>query len=158
MSNPNELALVAEPRYRAATEEAFRLRLKADLGKLGFKTYHQHRSDRSDEGWPDMVALRVNFLTLPDRAIFMELKVGSRRCTPAQMDCLLKLHAFWDEVYIVRDRDLQLFYALLCGDTEPLDSPLHVSNIAYRPEPPAPELGAWRAYLGGRIGGRVRAR
>ena len=52
---------------------------------LGWKHMHHWRSDRSPEGWPDL------FLVRGEMALAWELKVGSRRLSPAQREWLTML-------------------------------------------------------------------
>ena len=61
---------IAEVDFMATVVEAARL--------LGWYCYHPHRSQHSEEGFPDLVIVK------PPRLVFAELKAGSNRPTPAQ--------------------------------------------------------------------------
>ena len=85
----------------------------------GWLFYHTHRSDRSDEGFPDCT------LTKPGRLIFAELKSQRGKGTIAQQRWLLLLRQSVPgiEVYCWRPSDLQAITATLTHARSREDSP-----------------------------------
>jgi hypothetical protein len=69
------------------TEKAFMAAVIDYATLRGWRHFHAHEMRRSDAGWPDLVLLR------PPRIIFVELKVGRNRLTPAQREWLVALDA-----------------------------------------------------------------
>ena len=53
---------------KAVTEKDFLAKVREMATLLGWRTYHTHRSDRSEAGFPDLVMVRGK------RLIFAELK------------------------------------------------------------------------------------
>ncbi|GIV16008.1 MAG: hypothetical protein KatS3mg022_3419 [Armatimonadota bacterium] len=72
-----------------------------ELAELqGWLCYHTWNSQRSPEGFPDLVLVR------PPRVLFAELKTGVRKPTPAQQHWLAQLGACPQvEVYLWRPTD-----------------------------------------------------
>lgn len=65
-------------------------------------TYHTHRSDRSEPGWPDLVLLHV----ARRRLLIVELKTKRGRVTPAQQQWLDGLAAVGIDARVWRPADL----------------------------------------------------
>ncbi len=64
------------------TEKQFQAAVIKLARLLRWRVYHTHDSRRSAAGWPDLVLVRGPSL------LFIELKVGVNRLTPAQADWL----------------------------------------------------------------------
>jgi hypothetical protein len=62
----------------AMTEAQLLANVRELAGVLGWLTYHTHRSDRSEAGFPDLVLVRRG------RVIFAELKDATRKVTGDQ--------------------------------------------------------------------------
>ncbi|HYV67205.1 MAG TPA: hypothetical protein VE964_13250 [Myxococcales bacterium] len=152
-------ALIAPADFDPRREEPFRAHLKRVLRDTGFDSWHTYDARRSDDGWPDQVALRLASYQWGDyRLIFFELKVGARRCTPRQWETLWKLAQGQPEVYVWGPENLQHIYDILCARVAVgVSSPTHRLNLP-DDHKRAPTPRAQVAYAVGRIGGRVRAR
>lgn len=75
---------------------------------LGWRTYHTHRSKRSEAGWPDLALCR------PPRLVLVELKAEKGKPTSVQrswLDDLRKCSGV--EVYLWRPSDLEAVGAVL---------------------------------------------
>lgn len=73
-----------------------------DLARLnGFATYHTHRSDRSEPGFPDLVLVR------PPLILFRELKSERGRLTDPQREWLRQLRESGQDVGVWRPSDLR---------------------------------------------------
>lgn len=73
-----------------------------DLAKIsGWETYHTHRSDRSEPGFPDLVLVR------PPLVLFRELKSDTGSLTAAQVQWLHQLQASGQDVGVWRPSDLR---------------------------------------------------
>jgi hypothetical protein len=81
--------------------EAQLLAAVRDLCKLrGCMTYHTHRSDRSEPGFPDLVILTRTSV------LYRELKTAKGRPTPAQTAWLDRLSALGADAAVWRPDDL----------------------------------------------------
>jgi hypothetical protein len=85
---------------KAVTEAEFSANVLR-LAKLkGWRlTYHTHRSDRSEPGFPDWVLVR------PPRLLFLELKRERGKATPVQETWLAALAACGVEARLFRPSD-----------------------------------------------------
>ena len=63
---------------------------------LGWTTYHTHRSDHSEAGFPDLVMVKGS------RLLFVELKSEKGRTSPAQEDWWRKLRLAGQEYQLWR--------------------------------------------------------
>ena len=68
----------------------------------GYLTYHTHRSDRSEPGFPDLVLLHPTAKHL----VFAELKTAKGRVAPAQHVWIDSLRRAGSDAYIWRPADL----------------------------------------------------
>jgi hypothetical protein len=62
-------------------ERAFQARLITEARRLGYRTYHTYRSDRSDKGWFDLAMARPG-----DKLVLAELKKAGRKQSEEQRD------------------------------------------------------------------------
>ena len=97
---------------RKPIEEQLRQLWRELIASVGGKSWHQHDSRRSDEGWPDESTV------IGKRLLFLELKAPGKQPTPEQRECLQLLAGAGQEVYLVtstgdRGRDLLQLAELL---------------------------------------------
>ena len=76
------------------TEAQFLAQVRAAAKLLGWATYHTHRSEHSEAGFPDLV------LTRRPRVIFAELKADRGKLTDAQRAWIDELRACGQEAYV----------------------------------------------------------
>ncbi|HEY8881903.1 MAG TPA: VRR-NUC domain-containing protein [Dermatophilaceae bacterium] len=88
---------------RAMSEDELLATIREIAVTLGWRTYHTHRSDRSEPGWPDLVLVRDR------RLLIRELKSMTGRVTPAQDEWLTDLAIAGVDAGVWRPIDL------LCG-------------------------------------------
>lgn len=93
-------------------EEQLRQLWRELVAGVGGRSWHQHDSRRSDEGWPDESTI------IGTRLLFLELKAPDGKPTEAQRECLQLLDTAGQEVYLVtssgdRGRDLVMLAELL---------------------------------------------
>ena len=75
----------------------------------GYLTYHTHRSDRSEPGYPDLTLVRAS----PPDIVWVECKTERGRVSPAQQEWLDTLHAAGADAYLWRPSDWDTVVARL---------------------------------------------
>jgi hypothetical protein len=85
---------------KAMSEDNLLADIQALATALGWLTYHTHRSDRSEKGFPDLCLVKAG------RLVFAELKTQKGKTTQPQDAWLLRLEASAAEVYLWRPIDL----------------------------------------------------
>lgn len=103
---------------RKPIEEQLRQLWRELIAGIGGKSWHQHDSRRSDEGWPDESTVIPGHVPSGNRLLFLELKAPGKQPTPEQRECLQLLADAGQEVYLVtstgdRGRDLLQLAELL---------------------------------------------
>ena len=89
------------------TESELLAAVRAVAWRCGWLTYHTHRSDRSEPGFPDLCMVRGG------RVVFAELKSEKGRVTRAQQTWLDGLEQAGMEVFVWRPSDLDGIARLL---------------------------------------------
>lgn len=89
------------------TEGQFLAEVRRYAKSRGWATYHTHRSEKSEEGFPDLV------LTRRPRVVFLELKADRTKVTDAQRAWIEELRACEQEAYIVRPKHWEQIEKLL---------------------------------------------
>jgi hypothetical protein len=84
---------------KTMSENALLNQTRALAGAHGWLTYHTHRSDRSEPGFPDICCVKAG------RLVFAELKTERGKTTSAQ-NAWLKALAGTAEVFLWRPTDL----------------------------------------------------
>lgn len=120
---------MAEPRLvkpaRSASEDELLAFVRDAAGWGGWLVYHTHRSDRSEAGFPDIVAVHRTL----DRLVFAELKSARGKVRPDQqvwldaLECAARFppddHPVYDrpmpEVYLWRPADADEIVAVFLG-------------------------------------------
>lgn len=101
------------------TESQFQAQVIELAQILGWMEYHAWRSFHSPKGWPDLVLLKHVGLGV-SRLVFLELKTGNRKMTPAQQDwlnCLAEVPGV--VAWCVHPEDWDIIQAMLRGEGEP---------------------------------------
>lgn len=86
---------------KGMSEKSLLEQVRAQAKALGFETYHTHRSERSEPGWPDLVLSHPKGATL-----FRELKREGQNPTPVQQRWLDLLTASGLDAGVWRPTDL----------------------------------------------------
>lgn len=100
------------------TEKALQLRVTNAAQALGWEYHHETNSFGTRPGWPDLALFH------PDHgALYLELKVGTRKVTDAQASWLRTLHRAGQRVAVIRetDHDHHVLMEFLTGDYRHLD-------------------------------------
>lgn len=86
------------------TERDLQAEVERIFERNGFTIYHTHDSRRSEAGFPDLVAIRVQ---PKPRLVVAELKRAGRKPTAAQRKWLALFAAVGAEVYVWHPSDLR---------------------------------------------------
>lgn len=89
------------------SERSFQASVVKLAALLGYRWYHTHRSDRSVEGFPDLVLVRAPAQRRSGRVIFAELKAQRTPVTLEQRTWLAALAEAGAEAYLWRPSDIE---------------------------------------------------